>query len=821
MRTFYSSNLRRLVERRVTFFLVLFTGVVMCALQYQQSFGQWSHDPAVNTAISTAANNQTYPAITSDGSGGAIITWQDLRSGTSIDIYAQRINASGAVQRTGDGVPISQAASNQSYSVITSDGSGGAIIAWQDSRSGTSYDIYAQRINASGVVQWTADGVPISIASNDQLYPAIASDGSGGAIITWQDGRSGTSYDIYAQRINASGAVQWTGDGATISLAANGQYNPLITSDGSGGAIITWYDNRSGTSDDIYAQRINASGAVQWTGDGVPISLAASHQYSPAITSDGSGGAIITWYDYRNGTNSDIYAQRVDRIGSLGKNEPILTAVRDVPGDQGGKVSIGWNRSSYDEFPNQVVTYYSIWRGAGPSALNGSAKPITPAEMTLNFSGKAYRTIDEAAGPTYWEWVGNLTSHYLANYAFTAPTLADSGPTGTHTAKFFVSAQTNNQFVFWDSNIDSAHSVDNLPPGAVPSLIAQLQPGPSVLLHWPPDKIDPDVGYYEVHRSTSSNFVPAPGTRIGRTSDTMSVDNGPVAGATNYYLIVTVDVHGNLSPPSPQASAGVQTTQQYSLADKWNMVSVPLTVNDYSKTSVFPSAISNAFAYQGSYVIRSVLANGAGYWLRFNGTQTVTMAGYLRSRDTVNVSTGWNMIGSISQSIPVSQVTSIPGGIATSHFFGYQGAYFISTTIEAEKAYWVKVNQDGKLVLSSSASETVDKIRIVPTGETPPPAPDGSGSENGGVPAEYALGQNYPNPFNPLAMITYQLPVGGRVTLKVFDMLGREVATLAEGEKNAGTYHAAWDAGAAPSGVYYYVLSAGSYNQIRKMVLAK
>src|SRR6267143_2061807 len=228
MRAFYSLHLRRLVERRVTFFLVLFTGVVMCALQYQQSFGQWSHDPAVNTAISTAANNQTYPAITSDGSGGAIITWQDLRSGTSIDIYAQRINASGAVQ-------------------------------------------------------WTGNGVPISLAASDQVYPVITSDGAGGAIITWYDYRSGTNYDIYAQRINASGAVQWTGDGATISLAANGQYNPLITSDGSGGAIITWYDNRSGTSYDIYAQRINASGAVQWTGDGVPLSQAANHQLYPTI----------------------------------------------------------------------------------------------------------------------------------------------------------------------------------------------------------------------------------------------------------------------------------------------------------------------------------------------------------------------------------------------------------------------------------------------------------------------------------------------------------------------------------------------------------
>src|SRR6267143_888066 len=274
MRTFYSSNLRRLVERRVTFFLVLFTGVVMCALQYQQSFGQWSHDPAVNTAISTAANNQTYPAITSDGSGGAIITWQDLRSGTSIDIYAQRINASGAVQWTGDGVPISIASNDQLYPAIASDGSGGAIITWQDGRSGTSYDIYAQRVNASGAAQWTGDGVPISLAANNQYYPAITSDGSGGAIITWQDLRSGTNYDIYAQRINASGAVQWTGDGVPISHAAIQISYPTITSDGSGGAIITWYDYRSSGFSDIYAQRINASGAVQWTGDGVPISLA-------------------------------------------------------------------------------------------------------------------------------------------------------------------------------------------------------------------------------------------------------------------------------------------------------------------------------------------------------------------------------------------------------------------------------------------------------------------------------------------------------------------------------------------------------------------
>ncbi len=101
-------------------------------------------------------------------------------------------------------------------------------------------------------------------ASSSQLYPTIVSDGSGGAIITWQDGRSG-NVDIYAQRINASGAVQWTADGVAISTASNNQLIPTIVSDGSGGAIITWQDYRSGTTPDIYAQRVRSDGLLGGT----------------------------------------------------------------------------------------------------------------------------------------------------------------------------------------------------------------------------------------------------------------------------------------------------------------------------------------------------------------------------------------------------------------------------------------------------------------------------------------------------------------------------------------------------------------------------
>jgi len=268
-------------------------------------------------AICTAANRQRGPTITSDGSGGAIITWYDKRNGGDYDIYAQRVNANGTVQWTADGVAICTSAYDQFSPTIISDGSNGAIITWQDYRSGN-YDIYAQRINAGGTVQWTSNGVTVCKAALDQYEPHIMSDGSSGAIITWYDYRSGTS-DIYAQRIDPNGLILWptgspTTDAVAICTAAQTQAYPQLTNDGSGGAIITWEDRRNSDYPDIYVQRVNASGVPQWTANGVAICTATLDQYSPRIVSDGSGGAIITWYDYRSG-NYNIYAQSVNASG--------------------------------------------------------------------------------------------------------------------------------------------------------------------------------------------------------------------------------------------------------------------------------------------------------------------------------------------------------------------------------------------------------------------------------------------------------------------------------------------------------------------------
>src|SRR4030042_6654231 len=110
--------------------------------------------------------------------------------------------------------------------------------------------------------------------------------------------------------------IVWSANGTAICTAGNEQNDSQLVSDGAGGVIITWVDARSGTSD-IYAQRINAVGVVQWGTNGIPICTATSVQRAPRLVSDGAGGAIITWEDNRSlyfGFN--ICAQRVTSTGN-------------------------------------------------------------------------------------------------------------------------------------------------------------------------------------------------------------------------------------------------------------------------------------------------------------------------------------------------------------------------------------------------------------------------------------------------------------------------------------------------------------------------
>jgi hypothetical protein len=89
------------------------------------------------------------------------------------------------------------------------------------------------------------------------------------------------------------------------------------------------------------------------------------------------------------------------------------------------------------------------------------------------------------------------------------------------------------------------------------------------------------------------------------------------------------------------------------------------------------------------------------------------------------------------------------------------------------------------------------------------------------IPEKFILQQSYPNPFNPSATIAYQIPELSLVTIKVYDLLGREVVTLVDEFKPAGKYETEFNAANLPSGVYFYQLKSGGFIQSMKMVLMK
>jgi hypothetical protein len=107
---------------------------------------------------------------------------------------------------------------------------------------------------------WVQNGNAICTATGEQEYPQTASDGAGGAIVTWEDARNGVNYDVYAQRVDSSGAVQWTADGVVLCAATGSQTFPTIAYDGAGEAIISWSDSRGGANYDIYAGQLDSKG---------------------------------------------------------------------------------------------------------------------------------------------------------------------------------------------------------------------------------------------------------------------------------------------------------------------------------------------------------------------------------------------------------------------------------------------------------------------------------------------------------------------------------------------------------------------------------
>lgn len=327
-------------------------------------------------ALETLSDNETLPAIVSDGAGGAVLAY--VTSAGGVRAMGFKSNGTGQWSRT----PLSTTANNMGLSIVP-DGTGGAIIGWGGGGS------FVQRVSSIGIKEWNPTSTGVSLSAGGNMTNLLG-DGIGGATAVWQDFRSGTNYNIYVQRVRGDGVQLWGVGGTAVCEATQDQKLPQLASDGSNGSIITWFDYRfsNATGADIYAQHIDATSAAQWVADGIPLCTAPDAQEYPTTASDGAGGAFVAWQDHRSGTNYDIYLQRVTPSG----------ATLAVPGADGSTTALAaWP----NPFSDRVELDFAL-----PS-------PARVRETVVDVAGRTVRDLGSAAlggGAHQLRWDGRTNA---------------------------------------------------------------------------------------------------------------------------------------------------------------------------------------------------------------------------------------------------------------------------------------------------------------------------------------------------------------------------------------------------------------------------
>jgi hypothetical protein len=344
-------------------------------------------DPA-GIVISPIAYDQFAPAVAFDGTN-FLVVWADAVSGRGANIFGARVGAGGAVIDAA-GIPISEARGNQLAPAVAFDGES-FLVVWEDSRTsgvGSSrVDIFGARVDAGGAVL-DPGGIPISQAPDAQLAPAVASDGTN-SLVVWQDLRSPVdNNDIFGARVGPGGAVLDPG-GIRVSPDPNNQLAPAVASDGTS-YLVVWEDLRFGpvSRTDIFAARVSAGGVVLDPA-GVRVTHERAHESAPAVASGGTS-FLVVWKDIRSDIG-DIFGTRMSPAGAV--LDPAGIPISQAPDEQSlpavafnGSFLVVWRDrrrgASHDTFGARVRADGSVQDTSGFVIAGSADDEGAPAVVT-------------------------------------------------------------------------------------------------------------------------------------------------------------------------------------------------------------------------------------------------------------------------------------------------------------------------------------------------------------------------------------------------------------------------------------------------------
>lgn len=534
--------------------------------------GEQSTTPRIAFASNRDGNYEIY-LMNPEGTGLQRLTYNDSAdaspswspNGNKILFESNRDGNSEIYVMNSDGTNQTRLTDNAVVDGAPSWSPDGSKIVFGSNRDGQ-FEIYVMDIDGTN---------PVNITNNPDNYDSGPKWSPDGTKIVFSSWRSGTA-DIWVMNNDGSNTVQltsgewagspcWSPDGNKIAYAATGAIR-LMNADGTNKTIL-----------------LNVGCCVSpnpgsWSPDGTKIVLSTDRfdgNYEIYVmNSDGTNLIRIT--DNVADDQSPSWSPFVTPQPAT--ESPRIISVKDVANDQGGKVSLNWELSSLDT-NIAMLTHYSIWRAVPQGSVQKSGiVPMTA--ISGDFKGTAYRVTSTNGATYFWEWIANQPAHRFTEYSYTAATLYDSMSTTNGKHYFLVSAHTNDPNVFYDSNVDSGYSVDNLAPLA-PEGFAALFASGQVTMHWKAN-VENDLHSYVLFRGSSSvNFV-----EFGTTSDTQYVDQSPISG-NSYYAVRAMDIHENLSPISNTIVTGVaeedqQFPKEYALNQNYPNPFNPFTTIKYA-----------------------------------------------------------------------------------------------------------------------------------------------------------------------------------------------------------------------------------------------
>lgn len=264
--------------------------------------------------VSESTQPQEQPAVAYDTTANAyLVVWQELQANLGYDIIGRRVSAAGAA--VGSDFAVSATANPQEQPAIGYDAAtNDYLVVWSEHRGSTGYDIVGRRVGADGSL--LGSDFVVSANAGYQEQPGLALDPADGEyLVAWQEHRGGTGYDVLARRVSTAGAL--VGSELVVSGTVNPQeqpalaYNPLAKE-----YLVVWQEGRAGTGWDVLARRVAATGGL--IGADLVLSSATLDQLGPRLAYNPSANDfLVAWTDGRNapaGRNFDVFLQLVDNF---------------------------------------------------------------------------------------------------------------------------------------------------------------------------------------------------------------------------------------------------------------------------------------------------------------------------------------------------------------------------------------------------------------------------------------------------------------------------------------------------------------------------